>query len=258
MTLAVGVHAMFATEIDVDPIVRLLVDPRWPWQPQLLRAGSIPGGARTPQIKGKIPRAALAGALTTALAAPTTGSIYLSCSRLEASNHAWLSLHTGRDRIDKADCPFDLRAYARVPSQGAGEWLELVHELVAAVGSRNGVVDADRDEGRLHVEISLTTASLDGRPVHPDAAGIGHLSAQRFFLGGAKIRPPRWGTYLAPPHVAAAGGRARIAEVVAPAVLRDVGELLYVQLSGEPDSANAPETDAKRRAFAQLLAAITA
>ena len=42
-----------------------------------------------------------------------------------------------------------------------------------------------------------------------------------------------------------------------PPVVRDVGELLYVQLSERVADALAPETEARRRVFADLLAPIT-
>jgi hypothetical protein len=57
--------------------------------------------------------------------------------------------------------------------------------------------------------------------------------------------------------VTAIGGRDRIVSVVKPPVVRDVGDLLYVQLSERVSDALAPETEARRLAFADLLAPIT-
>lgn len=54
--------------------------------------------------------------------------------------------------------------------------------------------------------------------------------------------------------MAAAGGRARITEVVQPAAMAEVGQLLYVQLSASIGDALAPATEAKRAALATLLA----
>lgn len=257
MALAVGVHAVFADPIaDVDRVVALLIDPRWPFAPQLLRASSVPGGALTPQVKGKLPMAERGAALTAALAAPTTSSIVLSSSRQEAGNHAWIALDTGRHRVGRAACPFDLRIYCRVPPAGLGAWIEVVHGLVAAVGAQHGVIVASDRERALECEVWLQTASVDGRPVHPDPDELRRVGRARAELG-AQIRPPRWGTYLGPAHVAAAGGRAHLVDVVAPPVIAEVDGLLYVQLSASVTDALAPATEVRRRALAELLRAVT-
>ena len=62
---------------------------------------------------------------------------------------------------------------------------------------------------------------------------------------------------MKPAHVAAVGGRAKILEVVQPEVTRDVGDLLYVQLTAKVTEATSETAKRRYRAFAELLAPIT-
>lgn len=92
-------------------------------------------------------------------------------------------------------------------------------------------------------------------PDHPHNESA-RINRVRNELGERYVRPPGWGTFLRPSHIEAVGGRARLLELVQPAVVEVVGPLLYVQLSRLGD-ALAPETEARRRALAELLAPIT-
>jgi hypothetical protein len=76
-------------------------------------------------------------------------------------------------------------------------------------------------------------------------------------LGDKYVRRPRWGTYLRPAHVAAIGGRDRILAVVKPPVVRDIGDLLYIQLSERVSEATSDQAKARYRAFVELVAPIT-
>ena len=53
------------------------------------------------------------------------------------------------------------------------------------------------------------------------------------------------------------GGRDKILAVVKPPVVRDVGDLLYVQLSERIIDALAPEAALRLRAFTDLVAPLT-
>jgi hypothetical protein len=106
------------------------------------------------------------------------------------------------------------------------------------------------------VERWLSNVSVDGKPTHPDPEEISSYGAQLFKLGSQYIRKPRWGTYLKPAHVAAIGGRARLLEVVQPPVVREVGDLLYLQLSERVSDAESEFARKRWMAFAALVAPI--
>lgn len=110
-----------------------------------------------------------------------------------------------------------------------------------------------------HLNAVRIVTTKDGVRVNPRWSEIDRISgsgAARHGLGERFVRHPRWGTYLRPEHVAAVGGRERIAAVVQPAELRQVGDRLYVQLTTSPETAQSPEALAKQRAFAELASPI--
>lgn len=260
-----GLWCLFAAPIvdepaRIDEIVALLTDPRWPWQPQLLHAGSIPGGPRTPQVKGKIRREKLAGAIHAALTASSTSRIDLMCSRLNDSNRASIVIDSGRFMPGKKRVPFELLAWIHIDqlpaATSAGSWLALCHDLVRAVRGVHAVIPVMHNRFAMSDELYLSTTTVNGRLQHPGAMEIQRVARHRYDLGARYVRPPRWGTYLGPDAVAAAGGRDRIAAVVQPAVLADVGPLLYIQLSAAFEDARTPATEAKRRELAKLLAPV--
>ena len=244
----------------IDELVRLLTDPRWPWQPQLLHASSIPGGPNTPQVKGKIRTAEIGAAIRTALAATSTSRIELSCSRLFPSDRASIVIDSGRFSPGAERVPFEIRAQIHVDELPAGmsaaPWIALCHDLVCAVRGVHAVIPVTQNRHALNDELYLSTTVVNGRLQHPDAMEIKRISKHRTHLGTTYVRPPRWGTYLSPEAVAAAGGRERIAEVVQPAVIADVGPLLYVQLSAAIDDALSAVTLAKQQELAKLLAPV--
>lgn len=261
---SVGLWCIFAGPFVEDParvdeMVRLLTDPRWPWQPQLLSAGSIPGGPRTPQVKGKIRRADLAPALHAALSAPSTASILFTCSRLNDANHAMVALDTGRFAPGPDKVKFTLRAHLHVDAMPAdtstSSWISLWHDLVRAVRGVHAVIPVMENRHALSDELYLSTTTVNGRLQHPDALEIQRIHRRRVDIGATCVRPPRWGSYLPPYAVDAAGGREAIAAAVEPAVLAEVGSLLYVQLSAIEDALSAA-TREKQQALATLLAPV--
>ena len=256
--LAVGLASVFGEELRAtDDVARLLADRRWPWRPSLLRLGVVPGRDNPLARKRRLPGKKRRELVKEALEAPNIANVGVSCSAAERENHAWAYVDTGRERAPPNAYPFTALAFCRAQWLPEGvslePWLELVHELMVAVGASNGVI-AVADEEIVQDEMFLQTSWRDSKRVNPNAQEVSRESAGRHELGRRYVRLPRWGTYLAPPHVEAAGGRERIREVVRPAVVREVGPLLYVQLTVSTETAGSEEAAAKRDAFATLLA----
>nr|MDQ3368888.1 hypothetical protein [Myxococcota bacterium] len=197
--------------------------------------------------------------LRAALDSAAALQIGLATSTSERDNHAWIYVDSGREPDPVGRYPYDLRAMCRTPDDRPDAmvaWVELVHELVTTVDAAHGTILATGDEAILRSEVWAQHESRDGRELHPDPTLITSLAVRRSGLGDRWVRPPRWGTYLRAEHVAALGGRERLVSIVQPPVVRDVGALLYVQLSDGPDTALAPATLARQRAFAELLAGL--
>lgn len=265
MTLRVGLSAIFAEPAvepaeRIDELVRLLTDPRWPWQPQLLGIGNAPGQPRTPPRKGKIPARELADEVRRAFASPTSTDVTLACSRLEASNHAWVRVDTGRGTSSFDRVPFEVIGHVDAEDLRAGKtiaaWLELAHEVVRAVRAVHGVVVVTGNHYHLSDELWLSTTSLNGKPTHRCGLEIQRVRRHRRELGVTYVRIARWGNCLPPFAVEAVGGRARIEEVVRPPLVREVGPLLYVQMSERAEDALSPDAEARRRALHLLLAPV--
>ena len=262
--LAVGMHCVFDQPLDavagrIERIAALAFDPRWPWVPGRLRLWWVPGMQSDRPRKQRATKESLRGALT----ATDVDQVGVIRHRNERDNHSWLYVHTGHRIIPgTARYPFEVRAFCRAEwlPEGASikEWLSVLHALVEAVGAVHGVVVIE-DEDVIHDEVWLIVTIRDDVRVNPRWKEIDRISGSgpaRHGLGERFVRHPRWGTYLRPEHVAAIGGRERIAEVVQPAELREVGELLYVQLTASPETATSPDALAKQRAFTELVAPI--
>ena len=257
---AVGLHCVFEAPLDahIDQVADLFVDRRWPWVPDQLRLGRVPGMRSERPSKARGGRANVRAAL----AAADVAEVGAICHQRERDNHAWLSLHTGRHRVPGAAYPFELRAFCRAEDLPEGTtidaWIPVLHGLSEAVGAVHGVVVAD-EEAIVHDEIALIVTTNDGTHVNPRWAEVDRISgsgAARHGLGAQFIRHPRWGTYLRPEHVAAIGGREQIEAVVQPAAMREVGRLLYVQVTASSETALSQESVARQRAFAELASKI--
>ncbi len=268
MTLMLGTHCVFSRVLDGDEqrlarLAKLVTDPRWVYRFKLIDIWHTPGRPPMPVFKGTIPATKLPPAASEALSSPSSQHVLFGVSRTRQSvlDTARLGIDLGRPVSMSAALPFEMRSIWYVPADRAEEstraWLELQHEIVELVGALNGVIVATTDFHVVGIETSLVDVTMDGRSMHPHPDEIGAYAARRRLLGNEYARAPRWGTYLKPAHVAAVGGRDKIVDVVKPPVVRDVGELLYVQLSERVADALAPETEARRRVFADLLAPIT-
>lgn len=243
----------------VQALARLATDSRWRGQFKLINIGHVPGGPIEPIFKGVIPRDRIAAATTEALASPNSQTVHFGRSRQDAGDRARLYLEPGRAPVYGGVAPHMCLARWRVVDDDAAAmaaWCELMHELTSAMSAEHGIITAATNEDLLRIDLWLSNVSIEGRSVHPDPGEISSLAAQRSLLG-ERVRRPHWGTYLNPAHVAAVGGRDRILEVVRPPVVRDIGKLIYVQLTERVEDALAPETQARRRAFTDLLAPIT-
>ena len=261
MTIAFGVHAVYATSLwedraRVERVAALMLDERWPWRGHYLHVRQVPGTAHS---FAPVTREVDAGTVEGALASPVVHQVGVAVSRKEREAHAWMYVQTGRQRL-RDSFPLTLRAFCRTPPghpEQIDTWVSLVDELIVTVRAAHAVIAASSNEDIVHCEVWLQNSSINGRPVHPDPKQISGLAVGRRDLGDRLVRPPHWGTYLSRAHVEAVGGRARLVDVVRPPVVRDVGELLYVQLSDRAADALSPEAEARRAAFAELLAPIT-
>jgi len=266
--LMLGTHCVFDRVLDGDPgrlarLATFVTDPRWIYRFKLINIWHTPQRPPVPVFKGAIPAAKLEQSVNEALTSSSSNHVLfgVSRSRQDVLDTARFGIDLGRPLTVEVALPFELRSIWYVPTDDAEEaasaWLELQHEIVELVGTLNGVIVATENFYVIGIETSLVDITFDGRSVHPDPDEIAAYAVQRRKLGGEYIRAPRWGTYLKPAHVTAVGGRDKILSVVKPPVVRDVGDLLYIQLSERVSDALAPETEARRRTFADLLAPIT-
>jgi hypothetical protein len=268
MTLMLGTHCVFDRILESDPqrlarLVALITDPRWLYRFKLIDVWHTPERPPVPVFKGTVPAAKLQQSVNEAVTSPSAEHVLFGVSRTRQSvvDSARFGVDLGRPLSMETALPFELRSIWHVPADhmeaAARAWLELQHDIVALVEGLNAVIIATTSSDIVGIETSLVDRWVDGRSVHPDPDEIGAYAARRRKLGHEYVRAPRWGTYLKPAHVAAIGGRDRIVTVVKPPLVREVGDLLYVQLSERVSDALAPETEARRRAFADLLAPIT-
>jgi hypothetical protein len=262
-------QCVYGTSLDERPdhlarLAALALDSRWKYRFRLINIGHVPGRPLTPVFSGIIPASKLDAAVSDSLLSKSTERVLFGVSRSRQSelDAARFSIELGRGTPLDGAFPYTARAHWFVPDDADREaatraWLDLQHEILRLLGAAHGIVVASIDFDALGIELWLSNIDRNGVPVHPDPAEISAYAVQRHKLGDEYIRAPRWGTYLKPAHVAAVGGRDKIVDVVKPPVVRDVGELLYVQLSEHVADALAPETEARRRVFADLLAPIT-
>ncbi|MCW5805488.1 MAG: hypothetical protein KIT31_24170 [Deltaproteobacteria bacterium] len=265
MGLILGLQCTHAGGLAASPerlarLAELITDARWHYTFKLINVGYISTSPRVPKFAGVIPRAKLQSAVLEALSSASASHVYVGCSRMEVGNHASIQVELGRDILQPGDAQH-ARGRWRVPDvadveAAAASWVELAHAMVETMGAMHGVIITATDAYVMDAEISLVNTSIDGQPMHPRQAEITSYQVGRDTLGVKYIRRPRWGTYLKPAHVEAVGGRDKLLAVVKPPVVREVGELLYVQLSERIADATAPDTRTRYRAFCDLVAPI--
>lgn len=255
--IGVALGANYGTELYRDPqrvarAARLMLDERWPrrfskWQVHT-HASTIEGR------RGRIPVDALAQ-ITAALADSPTVWVDLKTPGRDWDNVS-VDAGTERDLYRDYTCPFRVMASITIvnlpdPNTAVRRWVTLAHDLVSTVGARNGTIT---------VGPSGDVILDQGIPYLPDPndhlnilGGGPSVSDRRSQLGGMYARYPRWGTYLHPEHVAAIGGRDRIAREVEPALFEQVDDLLYIQLTADFEDAYTPAMWAKRLKLRKLM-----
>ncbi|MBK9035928.1 MAG: hypothetical protein IPL61_32545 [Myxococcales bacterium] len=265
--IALGYYAVHKIAIHrsdalVERVARLLTDERWPWRPSLVRSTQFPGRSLYRWPKGRIPASERFAVVRDLLRSPETMGANLVASDQHRSNHTWFHVDSGQDGqpgTSRLAYPFEARALCLVDGERIGAWVDLMHELSEAIETPNAVILASDNESSLASLLYHTGGGPFPKGQHRDVPRyeIHRVNMAREWLGSRFTRPPGWGTYLAPEHLATIGGRERVAEVVAPPIMRDVGRLLYVQLSERAEDALAPEPLARKRAFWELLAPVT-
>lgn len=241
-------------------LAKLVVDPRWRYSFKLITSTYVLGAPAEPRFVGQVAGARMHDAALQMLSSSHVTSAMFSISKKHSPDHAHFDVSTGREATASVSIRSNARwrvpADANVDAVGAA-WVELQHEIVETLGATHGVIVTATNEYVLNAEVWLSLTVLDGTVMHPRPKEISSYAARSQQLGDKYVRHPRWGTYLKPEHVAAVGGRDKILDVVKPAVARDVGNLLYIQLTERVSEATNDVAKARYRAFAELLAPIT-
>ena len=262
---ALGFWLIFDTPLfDSDRasrVAELLTDPRWPWQPALIRPSQTPDAPLYPWPRGKVAAKALRPMIEDVLRSTSATKIHLAMSRKDAGDQAWAIVSNGSpgSPIGNAVVPYTAVGLCRYPfpeTQTIDGWLALVRDLAGVLRAVHGVICVETDE-RFLMARQFVMGSRDPRQPPDFPSNESHrINHVRNKLGDRYVRFPGWATFLRPAHVDAIGGREKLLAVVKPPVVHEVGDLLYVQLSASVDDAHAPETEARRQAFIDLLAPI--
>lgn len=244
-------------------VAKLLVDPRWPWVPALGRVSvRNPHELRTAERK-RIEREARfrvrPGDYETvqeALANPAFFSVRMELAATDAKNHADSYVENGTFRASWMEVPF--RAEARIRGFELPEgktvqaWVEVMHELVTALRTKHAILGVFDNPDATMSDVAMMGISVNGRSRHPHRDQVSRAAIAMGDIGGKYVRHPRWGTYLLPRHLDAVGGLARVRAEVEPHEVREIGELVYVQLTAFEDALT-EACEAKRRALEAIL-----
>lgn len=272
MELHVGFAGYFARPLCTDPVraarvASLLVDRRWPWPPwwatfamkerltQRTRARKVTGARGRDHV--------LAGIVD-----PAHWKLELRCSNQQVDNHAHCLVETGPLPSD-ADYPFAVDGQTRGHELPEGAdlmaWIELVHELMVACDVAHGVIPVWPTASACLSDISFMRIVVDTRwgvfdqgPPTDFALQNSRANFWRIELGGTYVRHPRWGTYLSRSHVERIGGLDAIRAAVDGLLVRELGELVFLQLTERPEGALTAEGDRRRRQLEAVMAPIVA
>jgi hypothetical protein len=242
-----------------------LVDPRWPWLPWWASYSGIrkQDDRKSVRVGGKNGIAPLLPTLTD----EKLSMMHLNHAMGEG-NFTSVMLDLDRRRNEWGyEAPFQLLVSCRNAELPAGksfaDWIALAHELVSAVGAFNATIGAWPTYDMAIGDTWLTRIVLDtpkgdinlGVPEKFDEQ-ITLIQKWKKKLGRTYARHPRWGTYLHAGHVAAIGGLDKIRAAVDPAVITQVGQLTYVQLTASIDTGMSAEAGEKRTKLEALMAPI--
>jgi hypothetical protein len=257
--IELGLHCMHGVRLGDEPsrlerIAKLVTDSRWHWKFKLINVAHLPNTPPEPVFTGQVAAADLPEAARKALFSGAVDDVQFGVSRTASTDTARLFVKTGRYPNERSWGNSRLRLPDHDTDRIAAAWVELQHDLVDAIGARHGVIIATPTHDLMRIETWLSNISLEGRPLHPRPAEISSYAVHKAELGHVYLRAPRWGTYLAPEHLEKIGGRASVIASVDPAVIRDVGPLVYFQLTEHVSDALSPSTEVKRARFEQLVA----
>ncbi len=258
MTLGLGLR--YATELEerrerAAVMAALLFDKRWPRPFAKYHIHTRPETMAEPR-KGKLPTENPIAFVAAALSDYGTDWVALS-PRKPAYNSISVDAGSKKNVWPTRICPYrltnivDSTGLRDIP-RAVAAWVTLAHDLARAVQARNGAIT-------VHPEATIVIGDCGGLYLpapndHLDITGGGTTSydgAEN--VGGKYSCYPRWGTYLHAGHVDAIGGRRRIEEVVQPALIEEVGDLLYIQLTATIWDAWTPEMWDKRLRFRRLM-----
>jgi hypothetical protein len=267
----VGLAAYFPRSVahdraTVERVAALLVDRRWPWLPWWASFSGVHkrddrtsvrvGGKNgvEPLVNGMLSRRLATLDLDRAKG---DGNFTSVCLPFDPRLEEW-----------GAEAPYALWVTCRSAELPDGkrfeDWIELMHELVTAVGALNATMGAwptmshairDTWKTRMVLDTARGDIRLNDLPADLDQQ-IGLLQLWWKKLGRTYARHPRWGTYLNAAHVDAIGGVDRIRAEVQPARIDAVGELTYIQLTDSIDTGMSAVAGERRRKLQAIMAPI--
>jgi hypothetical protein len=274
MGLHVGFAGYFARPLCTDParaerVASLLVDPRWPWPPWWASFGmehATTKRTRARKVSGARGRDYLLAGIRDCIHRKAE----LFRSSQEADNFAHALITTGCVPVPAdAECPYDVDGQTRGDELPAGadlmSWLELVHELMVACEVGHGVVPVWPTASACLADISLMRIVVDTRwgvfdkgPPTEFALQNSRANYWRIELGGTYVRHPRWGTYLSRGHLDRIGGLDAVRAAVDGLLVRELGNLVYLQLTDRPEGALTAEGERRRQQLEAVMAPIVA
>jgi len=245
---------LFRERERLERIATLLLDERWPWSPSYGSFLPIPG-KRARRAQRRFTKKSL-GSLIEELSRLEFCAATLLTSIHESTNFASISIETGQEPSAwNGKFPFHMDGQTLGAGLPAGkslsEWINLVHDLAEAADAVNGVMCVWPTAQQVLTDITLTDVGL-GIP-EPFNAQRRRTIRWRAELGDKFVRHPRWGTYLQQAVVEALGGTDHIRKVAQPALIRRVGDLVFVQLTRSPAKALESNCEVKRRALERLM-----
>jgi hypothetical protein len=274
MDLHVGFAGYFARPLCTDParaaqVAALLVDRRWPWPPwwaSFRPEGRYNERSRARKVVGGKGRDHLvAGIIDCA-----HRKLELSRSSQQADNHAHVQLKTGCKPVPSdAECPYDLEGQTRGHELPDGAdlmaWLELVHELMVACDVGHAVVPVWPTASACLADVSFMRIVVDTRwgvfdkgPPPDFEQQNSRANFWRIELGGTYVRHPRWGTYLGRSHLERIGGLDAIRAAVDGIHVRELGDLVFLQLTERPEGALTAEGAHRRQQLEAVMEPIVA
>lgn len=245
-----------------DELASLLTDDRWPWLPWWF---SFSGKHRRDDIKNtRVGSKSGMEALRRGLRIDGMRSLYMNRSTT-SENFARIALDLNEAKRDpRHETSFEMLLTSKATELPAGKsfdnFLSLVDDLIRTLGGLHAAIGiwpsydwAICDTWLMKTVLDTPRGDVDwGLPARfqEQVSLTGHWSS---FFGRTCARHPRWGNYLNASHLAAIGGIERIQREVAPAVIRSIGPLTYVQLTSSIDTAMSAEAGAKREQLEALM-----